>query len=157
MEQSGRDPTGGGSVEGVEQATEELNDDDPGDTDPREKGPNDMYCSSCGAVIKKNAELCPECGVATGNTGVTGSRSTGTAASGTAAGGSSTGKNTFLVGGAVSGLIAFVLLPIVFGPLSIYCGYRVYRDFDEVQGIAVAAWGGLALVVGMVFGAMMFL
>jgi len=29
------------------------------------KGVDEMYCSSCGAVIKKNVEICPNCGVKT--------------------------------------------------------------------------------------------
>lgn len=28
-----------------------------------EPGPNEVYCSSCGEVIKEEAEICPECGV----------------------------------------------------------------------------------------------
>ncbi len=27
------------------------------------KGPDEMYCPSCGAIIKKEAEICPKCGV----------------------------------------------------------------------------------------------
>lgn len=27
------------------------------------KGPDEQFCSSCGEVIKKEAEICPECGV----------------------------------------------------------------------------------------------
>jgi TM2 domain-containing membrane protein YozV len=27
------------------------------------KGPDEMFCSSCGAIIKKEAEICPKCGV----------------------------------------------------------------------------------------------
>ena len=26
-------------------------------------GPDEQYCSSCGEVIKKEAEICPDCGV----------------------------------------------------------------------------------------------
>lgn len=26
-------------------------------------GPNEQYCTSCGEIIKKEAEICPECGV----------------------------------------------------------------------------------------------
>lgn len=26
-------------------------------------GPDEMYCSSCGEIIKEEAEICPECGV----------------------------------------------------------------------------------------------
>lgn len=29
----------------------------------RKKGPDEIYCQSCGAPIKKMAEICPECGV----------------------------------------------------------------------------------------------
>lgn len=29
----------------------------------KEKGPNEIYCRSCGEPIKKKAEMCPECGV----------------------------------------------------------------------------------------------
>jgi TM2 domain-containing membrane protein YozV len=29
----------------------------------REKGPDEAFCSSCGAIIKKEAEICPKCGV----------------------------------------------------------------------------------------------
>lgn len=29
----------------------------------REPGPDEVYCMSCGAVIKERAEICPECGV----------------------------------------------------------------------------------------------
>lgn len=28
-----------------------------------EPGSNEMYCSSCGEIIKEDAEICPECGV----------------------------------------------------------------------------------------------
>jgi RNA polymerase subunit RPABC4/transcription elongation factor Spt4 len=30
---------------------------------PPKKSSDEMYCSSCGAVIKKEAEICPKCGV----------------------------------------------------------------------------------------------
>lgn len=33
-----------------------------GQTRP-ERGADEVYCSSCGEVIKKDAEICPECGV----------------------------------------------------------------------------------------------
>ncbi|MDR2797633.1 MAG: TM2 domain-containing protein [Treponema sp.] len=32
-------------------------------SDVREIGAGEKFCSSCGAVIKKEAELCPKCGV----------------------------------------------------------------------------------------------
>jgi TM2 domain-containing membrane protein YozV len=33
------------------------------DVQPREKAPDEAFCSSCGAIIKKEAEICPKCGV----------------------------------------------------------------------------------------------
>jgi TM2 domain-containing membrane protein YozV len=32
-------------------------------SDVREKAADEAFCSSCGAVIKKDAEICPKCGV----------------------------------------------------------------------------------------------
>lgn len=31
--------------------------------DGRQPGPDEVFCTDCGSVIKKNAEICPECGV----------------------------------------------------------------------------------------------
>jgi short subunit fatty acids transporter len=35
----------------------------PDDESSTEPGPNEVYCSSCGEVIKEEAKVCPECGV----------------------------------------------------------------------------------------------
>ena len=32
-------------------------------SDTREKAADEMFCSSCGEIIKKEAEICPKCGV----------------------------------------------------------------------------------------------
>jgi uncharacterized membrane protein YhaH (DUF805 family) len=32
-------------------------------SDIQQKGIDEVYCSSCGAIIKKEAEICPKCGV----------------------------------------------------------------------------------------------
>jgi len=32
-------------------------------SDTREKGVDEIFCSSCGGIIKKEAEICPKCGV----------------------------------------------------------------------------------------------
>ncbi|MXR41417.1 hypothetical protein GRX01_08715 [Halobaculum sp. WSA2] len=118
------------------------------------KGPNEMYCSSCGAVVKKRAEICPECGVATDGAAVGVSPTTESSSSGIATGGSSSNETKYLVGGVISGLVGFVFLPIIFGPISLYCGYTVYQNHDETKGIALMAWGGASLVVGMAVGAL---
>jgi len=45
--------------------------EEPGDSEQEESGgtkkeapsENEQYCTDCGSIIKKNAEICPECGV----------------------------------------------------------------------------------------------
>lgn len=32
-------------------------------SDVRQKGSDEVFCSSCGEIIKKEAEICPKCGV----------------------------------------------------------------------------------------------
>ena len=32
-------------------------------SEPVTKGPNEKYCSECGAIINAKAEICPKCGV----------------------------------------------------------------------------------------------
>ena len=32
-------------------------------SDTRQKGADETFCSSCGEIIKKEAEVCPKCGV----------------------------------------------------------------------------------------------
>jgi TM2 domain-containing membrane protein YozV len=32
-------------------------------SDVREKAADEAFCTSCGAIIKKDAEICPKCGV----------------------------------------------------------------------------------------------
>jgi len=53
--------------------------------DRRIKGHDEVFCPSCGAIIKKDAEVCPKCGVrqketATKTTGKTGRKDPGIAA-----------------------------------------------------------------------------
>jgi len=51
-------------------------DEDPAPPDDGEEsdgpGPAEQYCSSCGAIIKREAEICPECGVRNRGVGDTG-------------------------------------------------------------------------------------
>lgn len=37
--------------------------EDEGSRGDQELGPDEVYCTSCGGVIKAEAEVCPECGV----------------------------------------------------------------------------------------------
>ena len=40
-----------------------LQKDDDEHYDRRQKGADETFCASCGAIIKKDAEICPKCGV----------------------------------------------------------------------------------------------
>ena len=44
------------------------------------KGADEQFCSSCGEIIKKQAEICPECGVAQSGGTVSSSKGRTTAA-----------------------------------------------------------------------------
>lgn len=59
------------------------------------------------------------------------------------------GYRSYLALGILSGLVATVLVPLVFGLLSVFCGLQIFRKFDERVGIVVAVWGGLGIVVGI--------
>jgi TM2 domain-containing membrane protein YozV len=36
---------------------------EPSDSPSPERGPDEVFCRDCGAVISEQAEICPECGV----------------------------------------------------------------------------------------------
>lgn len=76
---------------------------------------DEMYCSECGSVIKRKAEICPECGVR-----VSGSESQSPGAS----------DNVWAMGGLLSFLVGLVILPVIFGPLTIFAGYVTHKKSD---------------------------
>jgi TM2 domain-containing membrane protein YozV len=43
-------------------------------SDVKEKAADEAFCSSCGAIIKKEAEICPKCGVRQKSSGDVGSK-----------------------------------------------------------------------------------
>lgn len=102
-----------------------------------EPGPNEQYCHSCGDIIKKEAEICPNCGVRISDENE--EKST-------------LGYAGYMAIGITSGLIAFLFVPVVFGPLSVFCGAQIYRKYSELSGILVVLLGGLGLIVGMLIG-----
>lgn len=65
------DGNGGGGGPDEDAATDETAGGAAGAGTP---GPDEQYCSSCGEIIKKEAEICPECGVRQSG-GTTGSSS----------------------------------------------------------------------------------
>lgn len=62
------------------------------------------------------------------------------------------GYRGYLWIGIISGVVAVLLAPPVFGLLAIVCGVQVYRRFNELHGILLAVWGGLGLSAGVILG-----
>jgi hypothetical protein len=61
------------------------------------------------------------------------------------------GEREYTILGIGSGLIALNAVPLVFGPLSIFCGLQIYRHHHTRNGIAVAILGLVCLIEGIVF------
>lgn len=101
----------------------------------------EMYCPECGAAISRKAEICPECGVRVQD----GPRQVGESKT-------RLGKKGYIITGIVSGLVAFLLLPVVLGPISIFCGFQLFRHHDERWGIGIMVLGGAGLVLGAIIG-----
>ncbi|SDX92796.1 TM2 domain-containing protein [Halopenitus persicus] len=64
--------------------------------------PNEQFCSSCGTIIKKQAEICPECGVRQGGGAAGGAGAPGGAGGAPGAAGSSKDRTT-------AGILALLL------------------------------------------------
>ncbi|SDQ86656.1 zinc ribbon domain-containing protein [Natronobacterium texcoconense] len=109
----------------------------------RSAGETEKYCSSCGEIIKKKAELCPECGVRNENPTSSGESST-------------IGYQGYLIIGVLSATLALLFVPPVFGAVAIFCGYQVYKRHNELGGIGLMIYGGVALVFGMILGMITF-
>jgi len=50
--------------------TKDIETESPSEQSNETPGPDEMYCMDCGEIIKERAEICPECGVAQGRSGV---------------------------------------------------------------------------------------
>lgn len=123
------------------------------------------YCSSCGEKITPGAGFCPACGekIGTGSPQAQGSRTASQFGDQSQAHASpnhpepsprASGDSTkFLVGGFLSAVVAIFLLPIVFGPIGIYCGYKAREEGSDAGGIAIIALSLVTMIFGMIVGA----
>lgn len=62
------------------------------------------------------------------------------------------GKQEYTALGIGSGAVAVLFIPIVFGLLSVFCGVQLYRRHSEPRGLFVMLWGGVGLILGVLFG-----
>ena len=93
-----------------------------------------IYCQNCGNDVPPVSDFCDECGVEIGTV-------------------ASSGTNRRLkASGIISGAISLVFLPIVFGPISIMCGYLLYDRGEREWGKWIAIGGFVAMIIGIVLG-----
>lgn len=97
-----------------------------------------VYCSTCGEEIRREAEVCTNCGVK--NNAGSGKETT-------------IGKTGYIIMGVITALIALIFVPIVFGAISIFSGVQVYQRWDEKWGILIIILGGVCLAFGVIIGA----
>ena len=108
-------------------------------------GPDEMYCQECGSVIRKRAELCPECGVRVGSSQTEDKELTSR---------QQTYMKVLLGVGGVFCAISLLFLPVVFAPLALLLGVVVALKYDTKNGqILIAA----AVICGFVGAAVGFL
>lgn len=103
------------------------------------------YCAECGEKINAKAEICPGCGVRQPDAPDRKKEE------------DMDKVNQYTALGIVTGIIAFWFLPIVFGPLSIICGYQILRHGRPTRGILIMAFGAIAFIVGWIIGALFML
>ena len=97
-----------------------------------------IYCQNCGNDMPPVSEFCDECGVEVG------ARAAG-----------ETNKK-LKASGIISAALSLVILPIVFGPISIICGYLLYDRGETAWGKWVAIGGTVAMIIGFALSYIIF-
>jgi uncharacterized protein YacL len=59
------------------------------------------------------------------------------------------------IAGLVCGIIAFLIVPILFGPLGVIFGFLGYRGGDRRLGVTAMVVSVVGLVVGLIVGALL--
>ncbi|MCZ7401693.1 MAG: zinc-ribbon domain-containing protein [Candidatus Methanoperedens sp.] len=54
--------------------------------------------------------------------------------------------------GIISAIVSILFFPIVFGILSIFCGYKVYKQESEGWGIGISTFGAICMISGLIIG-----
>lgn len=110
-------------------------------------GADEVYCRSCGEVIKEEAEICPNCGVrqkeeASVSEDVAEKPSK-----------SRIGQTGWIGIGIISAVASLLFVPPVFGAVSMFSGYKIYKNWSEMKGIIIFILGGVFMIIGMIIGA----
>ena len=108
-----------------------------------------MFCSNCGTNNPEGTGVCSNCGGPSNRANQPPPAPVFSAPRPTSPG------NTFSVIGIICGAIAFLLLPIVFGPAGLILG-AVAKSKGEDKAVLAMIVSGLGLVVGMIIGALVY-
>lgn len=108
-----------------------------------------MFCSKCGQQTSDESAFCGKCGAAMPPRvpPPQSSQQTATQAPGTG--------NLYSNIGIICGIVAFLIVPIVFGPAGLILG-AVGKSKGESRAVIAMVIGGVGMVVGMILGAMMW-
>jgi hypothetical protein len=104
-----------------------------------------MFCSNCGNTINAEGQFCAKCGTPRGALiqqvpPPPPQKSTG---------------NPFSTAGIICGVIAFLVVPILFGPIGLILGAIAHSKGEEKAVVALVV-SGIGLVAGMIIGALVF-
>jgi hypothetical protein len=119
-----------------------------------------MYCSNCG-VGNQAGIFCSECGKAVGQAGAAPAQPVVPASVYSVPPTVSTqpsapnSSNVLSTLGIISGVVAFLFFPVVFGPIGIVLGGIALARKEKLGGVALSL-GILGLVIGMILGAAMY-
>ena len=111
-----------------------------------------MFCQNCGQQNAEGAGFCSNCGGRSDGSyspPAPGAMPTFVPPS------PSTPGNGLSTVGIILGALAFIILPIVFGPAGLICG-AIAKSKGESRAVVAMAVSGAGLVVGMILGALVF-
>lgn len=93
------------------------------------------FCSNCGAEVNVNADVCLTCGALIkkiDNNDV---------------------KKTSLGLGYFFTILSLIILPILFGPVAIYLGYRIKKEGRKTEGDSLIVVAIILMIISMLIGA----
>jgi len=61
-------------------------------------------------------------------------------------------KGGYIALGLLFGVISLVFFPIIFGPATIFCGYKIFSKWDERIGLGIMIFGACCMIVGILLG-----
>ena len=111
-----------------------------------------MFCARCGNQMGEGQGFCPKCGSQVG--AAQGSQPAPVTGSFAPPRPTSPG-NTFSIIGLICGAVAFLFLPVVFGPAGLILG-GIGKSKGESLAVRAMIVSGAGLILGMILGFLVF-